>query len=80
MPRIRFLEKEAKGFLILATRGSGYGYKDGTLVVSQGLLDAVQTLFTQAGVRYEVVNAGVENRCHEHVQGEEILRDVPGST
>ncbi|MBI1925889.1 hypothetical protein HYR99_16765 [Candidatus Poribacteria bacterium] len=57
MPRIRFLEKEGEGFLILATRGPGYGYPDGTIFVSQTLLDTVKDRLEQAGVKYEVVNA-----------------------
>lgn len=57
MPRIRFLEKGAEGFLILASRGPGREYADGTLSVSQALLDAVADLLDKKGVRYEVVHA-----------------------
>lgn len=55
MPRIRFLEKGAEGFLILATRGPGWEYPDGTISVSQTLLDVVKGVFEKEGVKYEVV-------------------------
>jgi hypothetical protein len=55
MPRIRFLEKGDIGFLILATRGPGREYPDGTIVVSQPLLDTVKEIFERQGVKYEVV-------------------------
>jgi hypothetical protein len=55
MPRIRFVEKGDIGFLILATRGPGSEYADGTIVVSQPLLNAVKEIFEREGVKYEVV-------------------------
>jgi hypothetical protein len=55
MPRIRFVEKGAEGFLIIATRGPGREYADGTISIPQHLLDAVQHLLDEEGVRYEIV-------------------------
>jgi hypothetical protein len=55
MPRIRFLEKAAEGFLILATRGAGWESADGTISVPQSLLDSVRDLFDKEGVKYELV-------------------------
>lgn len=67
MPRIRFLEKEAQGFLILAARGPGWEHADGTISVSRTLLDAVNEVFVKEGVTYEVVNTAAPLLQERHM-------------
>jgi len=57
MPLIRFTEKEAEGFVILATHGEGRAYRGGLMTVSSALLQQVEPLFAERGVRYEILNS-----------------------
>lgn len=58
VPLIRFTNKEAEGFVLLASRGEVRGYPGKLYSVSPLLLDSVQGLFRRAGITYELV--GIE--------------------